>query len=80
MSLRFLDILKDIPPEYVGKYDIVHVRLLVQVVNQHGGDPRPALQNLLKLLSMFFLYLSGPDTVLITYRARRLLAMGRARR
>jgi hypothetical protein len=53
VSLRHLDILKEIPSEYVEKYDVVHARLLVQVVNQAGGDPRPVIQNLLKLLSMF---------------------------
>lgn len=52
VSLRYLDILKEIPSEYVEKYDVVHARLLVQVVNQAGGDPRPVIQNLLKLLSM----------------------------
>ncbi|KAJ5124451.1 S-adenosyl-L-methionine-dependent methyltransferase [Penicillium bovifimosum] len=41
VRLSYLDILKEIPSEYVGKYDVVHARLLVQVVNQAGGDPRP---------------------------------------
>lgn len=50
MSLRHLNILQDIPPEYVGKYDLVHARLLVQVVNQAGGDPRPIIQNVMKML------------------------------
>ncbi|KAJ5834674.1 S-adenosyl-L-methionine-dependent methyltransferase [Penicillium robsamsonii] len=50
VSLRYLDILKEIPSEYVGKYDVVHARLLVQVVNQAGGDARPIIQNFLKLL------------------------------
>jgi hypothetical protein len=52
ISLRHLDILKEIPAEYVEKYDVVHARLLVQVVNQAGGDPRPVIQNLMKLVSM----------------------------
>ena len=51
LSLRHLDILKEIPSEHLEKYDVVHVRLLVQVVNQAGGDPRPVLRNLIKLLS-----------------------------
>jgi 2-polyprenyl-3-methyl-5-hydroxy-6-metoxy-1,4-benzoquinol methylase len=49
VHLDFLDILKEIPAEHVEKYDVVHARLLVQVVNQAGGDPRPVIQNLLKL-------------------------------
>ena len=53
LSFRLLDILKDLPDEYVEKYDVVHARLLVQVVNQAGGDPRPLLRNLVKLVSKF---------------------------
>ncbi|KAF1359019.1 S-adenosyl-L-methionine-dependent methyltransferase [Lizonia empirigonia] len=49
VRLGFLDILKEIPAEHVEKYDIVHARLLVQVVNQAGGDPRPVIKNLLRL-------------------------------
>lgn len=51
VTLAHLDILKEIPSEYVEKYDVVHARLLVQVVNQAGGDPRPVIQNLMKLVS-----------------------------
>ena len=51
VSFHHLDILADIPPEYVEKYDVVHARLLVQVVNQAGGDPVPVIRNLLKLVS-----------------------------
>lgn len=58
VSLRHLDILKEIPSEYVEKYDVVHARLLVQVVNQAGGDPRPIIQNLMKLVSTCDLELS----------------------
>lgn len=77
VSLRILDIFKDIPEEYVGKYDIVHARLLVQVVNQLGGDPLPVLKNLIKLLSMHFIpfCLYAP---LIMSRTRWLPPMGRA--
>lgn len=49
-----LDVMNHIPAEHVEQYDIVHVRLLVQVVNQAaGGNPRSLLQNLTKLLSLF---------------------------
>ena len=33
------------------KYDVVHARLLMLVVNQAGGDPRPVIRNLMKLVS-----------------------------
>lgn len=39
ISFRHLNILHDIPLEYVGKYDVVHARLLVQIINQADGDP-----------------------------------------
>ncbi|GLA18207.1 hypothetical protein CBS147321_7772 [Aspergillus niger] len=50
ISLRHLNILEEIPAEYVEKYDVVHARLLVQVVLQAGGDPRPVIKNLMKLV------------------------------
>lgn len=53
VSFRHLDILADISAEFVEKYDVVHARLLVQVVNQAGGDPTPVIKNLLKLVSMY---------------------------
>lgn len=51
VSFAKLDILADVPPEYIEKYDVVHARLLVQVVNQAGGDPVPVIRNLMKLVS-----------------------------
>jgi SAM-dependent methyltransferase len=59
VSLRYLDILKEIPAEYVEKYDVVHARLLVQVVNQAGGDPVPVIRNLMKLVSKCKTFLSN---------------------
>ncbi|PKX88641.1 class I SAM-dependent methyltransferase [Aspergillus novofumigatus IBT 16806] len=50
VSLSKLDILGEIPEEYRGKFDVVHARLLVQVVNQAGSDPVPVIQNMMKLL------------------------------
>jgi hypothetical protein len=51
VSLSKLDILAEIPEEYREKFDVVHARLLVQVVNQAGSDPVPVIQNMMKLLS-----------------------------
>ncbi|GIJ88134.1 hypothetical protein Asppvi_007051 [Aspergillus pseudoviridinutans] len=50
ISLSKLDILGEIPEEYREKFDVVHARLLVQVVNQAGSDPVPVIQNMMKLL------------------------------
>ncbi|GAQ03970.1 hypothetical protein ALT_1291 [Aspergillus lentulus] len=50
VSLSKLDILGEIPEEYREKFDVVHARLLVQVVNQAGSDPVPVIQNMMKLL------------------------------
>ena len=44
-----MDIFKPIPDELRGKYDVVHVGLLVFVVDK--DDPVPILDNLLALLS-----------------------------
>lgn len=49
ISIRKLDILKPLPEELVGQYDIVHVRLLLCVIR--NDDPVPVLTNLLKMLS-----------------------------
>ncbi|KAH2951187.1 hypothetical protein KXV49_002629 [Aspergillus fumigatus] len=38
------------PGEYREKFDVVHARLLVQVVNQAGSDPVPVIRNMMKLL------------------------------
>lgn len=56
VSLSKLDILGEIPEEYREKFDVVHARLLVQVVNQAGSDPVPVIRNMMKLLSMFRLH------------------------
>ena len=47
-TLQYWNIFEDVPEELVGKYDIVHVRLLILVIE--GGDPRSVLRHLLKLL------------------------------
>ncbi len=42
--------LAPVPEELVGKYDIVHVGLIVMVVRNE--DPGPVINNLMALLSM----------------------------
>ncbi|KAK2038881.1 umta methyltransferase family protein [Colletotrichum somersetense] len=48
VRVRHLNILQDIPDDLIGKYDYVHTRLLVLVVESQ--DPRPIIRNLGKLL------------------------------
>lgn len=51
VSLGKVDILKPIPEELVGKYDVVHVGLIVLVIEK--DNPLPVLDNLLALLSTY---------------------------
>lgn len=44
------DIFQEPPQEFLGYFDIVHVRLITVVIK--NNDPRPVLANLTKLLSM----------------------------
>ena len=48
VELRTWNILDEVPDEMAGKYDIVHVRLLVLAVE--NSDPRPLLRNLINML------------------------------
>ena len=48
VRVRHWNILEDPPNDLVGKYDYVHTRLLVLVVEQK--DPRPIIRNLHKIL------------------------------
>ncbi|KAG4032390.1 hypothetical protein MFRU_007g02940 [Monilinia fructicola] len=48
VDVKYLNILGNIPDELIGKYDYVHTRLLVLVIEQK--NPRPLIRNLLKLL------------------------------
>lgn len=50
ISLHKWDIKTDIPKEFEGVYDIVHVRMLTFVLMDE--DVENALRNLFKLLSM----------------------------
>ncbi|MCJ1275035.1 hypothetical protein MMC21_002835 [Puttea exsequens] len=48
VTLREWNIFQDVPSDMVGKYDVVHVRLLILVIE--NSDPRRVVRNLLKLL------------------------------
>jgi len=50
VTFSILDMLAPVPEELVGKYDIVHVGLIVMVVRNE--DPGPVINNLMALLSM----------------------------
>ena len=49
ISLTTLDVHEPVPEALRGKYDIVHVRLFLTVVR--NNDPRPILDNMLRMLS-----------------------------
>lgn len=51
VSLESLDMFSSIPEELIGKYDVVHVRLFLCVVQD--DDPRPLLKIILKMLSKY---------------------------
>jgi len=48
IAIRHWNIFEDVPDDLIGKYDIVHVRLLVLVID--NADPRAVMRNLFKLL------------------------------
>ncbi|MCJ1424137.1 hypothetical protein MMC29_002024 [Sticta canariensis] len=48
VRLRHFDVFDDIPDDLQGKYEIVHVRLLLMDVK--SSDPRPIIRDLVKLL------------------------------
>jgi SAM-dependent methyltransferase len=48
VTLRHWNIFDDIPQDMLEKYDIVHVRLLILVVE--NSDPRPIIRKLIKML------------------------------
>lgn len=49
MHMHTWNLFEEPPPEFVGYFDVVHVRLITVVVK--NNDPRPVLENLSKLLS-----------------------------
>ena len=48
VKMRHWNIFEDVPDDLVGKYDYVHTRLLVLVVE--SKNPRPIIRNLRRLL------------------------------
>ncbi|KUJ18659.1 uncharacterized protein LY89DRAFT_683569 [Mollisia scopiformis] len=48
LSIRYWNIFEELPNDLVGKYDYVHVRLLVLVIQE--GNPRSVLRKLWKML------------------------------
>jgi len=49
VTWHHLDVFEPIPEDFVGKYDIVHIRFFAPVVQ--GGDPGPIIKNVMQLLS-----------------------------
>lgn len=49
LNLHTWNVFDEPPPEFVGAFDVVHVRLVTVVIRDN--DPRPLLSNLCKLLS-----------------------------
>lgn len=54
VRLRELDLYEPLPAELEGIYDVVHLRLFFVVIR--NDDPSPVLQNLLRMLSEFYLF------------------------
>ena len=48
INLAVMDMFEEVPEHLVGKYDAVHVRLILLVVK--NNDPRPIIRNLVKML------------------------------
>jgi hypothetical protein len=48
INLRAWNMFEEVPADLVGKYDVVHVRLILLVVQ--NNDPRAIIENLLKML------------------------------
>lgn len=51
VNFKRLDLLEEVPEELVGRYDLVHARFLLGIVQ--NDDPVPLLGKLLKMLSMW---------------------------
>lgn len=52
MSMRTWSVTEEPPPELVGYFDIVQIRMFMLVIKDN--DPLPVLKNVLKLLSMHY--------------------------
>jgi SAM-dependent methyltransferase len=64
VTLGVLDATKPPPLDLCGKYDVVHVRLLISVVD--NDDPGPVISHCLNLLSEYNI-LTAPTFVLISH-------------
>jgi hypothetical protein len=64
MTLGVLDAFGEVPPDLVGKYDVVHLRMWCCVVR--GNDPIPLIRHAMNLLSRVTLVLGRrPQTNII---------------
>lgn len=68
------NIFEEVPDEFIGYFDVVHVRLITVVVK--NNDPRPILANLKKLLSMRFNSIFMARLTIHGFRTRRLPSVG----
>ncbi|KAI1099133.1 hypothetical protein F4804DRAFT_93715 [Jackrogersella minutella] len=69
------NIFEEPPPQFVGYFDIVHVRLITVVVE--NNDPRPVLANLTKLLSPSgYLQWDEVDTISSSIKSVPLVTAG----
>ena len=57
ITLRTLDVFAPISEDLKGRYDLVHVRLFLVVVQNY--DPTPILKNLMDMLSQWTCILSA---------------------
>lgn len=72
--MHIWNVFEEVPDEFIGYFDIVHVRLITVVVK--NNDPRPILANLKKLLSMCFKSILVARLTIHGFRARRLPSVG----
>lgn len=72
VTLSILDSLAPLPEHLVGKYDIVHIGLVVMLIK--GENPVPLLKNVMAMLSTLllacFTTVSNPFTSLLPYSAQ----------
>ena len=72
VTLSTLDSLAPLPEHLVGKYDIIHIGLVVMLIK--GENPVPLLKNVMAMLSTLLLALlttvSNPFTSLLHYTAQ----------
>lgn len=81
ITFHHQNLLLPFPDEYLGKFDVVNVRVMVVALSSHEWEP--AVRNMMTLLSAKSPS-SGPTYLTFFYltmnRTRRPFAMGRLRR